>query len=164
MAEGRSPTTQSSGPDSADPSSLSTAMLLFGANDLVISDNTITGAGTDNGIAVDGLSSDGIPSTNMRIENNHIERTSALPVAPTRPARAYSSTAPPLPNTTLVATRSRLEHEPRSGGRPSRRASPPTPTCPMDGSVRRTRRRSRRRPSRPGRSRGQSPPARCHLD
>ena len=64
-----------------DPSSLSTAMLLVQANDLVISNNTITGAGTDDGISVNGTFPTGaIASTNIRIENNHIERTSALPV------------------------------------------------------------------------------------
>ena len=47
----------------------STAMLLFTASNLTISNNTITGAGTDIGIAVDG------GSTNITIENNVIERT-----------------------------------------------------------------------------------------
>ena len=47
----------------------STAMLLTAASNLTVSNNTITGAGTDIGIAVDN------GSTNITIENNVIERT-----------------------------------------------------------------------------------------
>jgi Putative Ig domain/Right handed beta helix region len=79
----------------------STAMLLFGANDLVIRDNTITGAGTDTGIDVEAALG-GIPSTNVTIENNHIERTSALPVAPTPSGEGIFVDGLSLPTTTVI--------------------------------------------------------------
>src|SRR4051794_9683014 len=78
----------------------STAMLLFGANDVLISDNTITGAGTDTGIDVEAAGL--IPSTNVKIENNHIERTSALPVAPTPSGEGIFVDALSLATTTVI--------------------------------------------------------------
>ena len=54
----------------------STAMLVTTASNLTISNNTITGAGTDIGIAVDA------GSTNITIENNVIERTAPGPPDP----------------------------------------------------------------------------------
>ena len=51
----------------------STAILVFGAANLMIDNNTITGAGTDLGISVNS-------STNVTISNNAVGRTAPLPV------------------------------------------------------------------------------------
>ena len=54
-----------------------TAVLLYGAKNVTLSNDTITGAGTDLGVAVatDTFDTPNVPSTGITISHNHIERT-----------------------------------------------------------------------------------------
>jgi len=56
-----------------------TAFLLFGAKNVTLSNNTVTGAGTDIGIAVstDTFDTPNVPSTGILLSHNSIGRTSA---------------------------------------------------------------------------------------
>jgi Putative Ig domain/Right handed beta helix region len=60
-------------------SDVATAVLLYGAKNVTLSNNTITGTRTDIGIAVsiDTFDTPNVPSTGVLISHNHISRTSA---------------------------------------------------------------------------------------
>jgi hypothetical protein len=74
--------------------SVSTAMLLYTASNVTISNNTITGAGTDLGISVN------VNSTNVTIENNRIQRTA--PDSPETSGFGISVDESSAPGTTAV--------------------------------------------------------------
>ena len=123
-----------------------TAVLLYGAKNVTLSNDTITGAGTDLGVAVatDTFDTPNVPSTGITISHNHIERTapdspdtfgigvdadpSNVSVTDVRAAAQVTASADPSPRSSAT---------PSAAGRPTssvprnRSASPsPPPPCP----------------------------------